>query len=136
MTDAVGQRRITGAVLGFLVSAAFSCMGGAATASAQETLFAVVTNISKDRKQVTAQVVAGGAVSEATLIPSDAVLDNLIWRNLENCHSLRADAERNGESYRLMTVKLLDAGMLPMPLQGVAGDCLLKKALDFAPLVD
>jgi len=28
------------------------------------------------------------------------------------------------------------AGMLPMALQGIAGECLLKKALDYAPLVD
>ncbi|HJU05456.1 MAG TPA: hypothetical protein VJ692_09925 [Nitrospiraceae bacterium] len=104
--------------------------------SAQETLFAVVTAISKDRKQATAQVVAGGAVSEATLIPTDAVLDNLIWKKIEICHSVRADAEKVGDGYRLLSIKQLDAGMLPMPLQGVAGDCLLKKALEFAPLVD
>ncbi len=105
--------------------------------SAQDTvLFAVVTNISKDRKAVTAQVTIGDAVSEATLIPDDVVLDNLIWRKLEICHSIRADAEKVGEGYRLLFVKQLDAGMLPMTLQGVAGDCLLKKALGFAPLVD
>jgi hypothetical protein len=108
----------------------------ATIASAQETLFAVVTNIPKDRKQATAQVVAGGAVSETTLIPTDAVLDNLIWHKLEICHSLRADAEKVGDGYRLLSIKQLDAGMLPMSLQGIAGDCLLKKALEFAPLVD
>jgi hypothetical protein len=105
--------------------------------SAQDTvLFAVVTNISKDRKAVIAQVTTGGAVSEATLIPNDVVLDNLIWRNLEICHSIRADTEKVVEGYRLLSVKQLDAGMLPMTLQGVAGDCLLKKALDFAPLLN
>jgi hypothetical protein len=119
------------------VSMALSVLMWATIISAQDTaLFAVVTNIPKDKKAVTAQVIAGGAVSEATLIPSDAVLDNLIWRKLEICHSIRADAEKVGEGYRLLSVKQLDAGMLPMPLQDVAGDCLLKKALDFAPQVD
>lgn len=119
------------------VSMAFSVLMWATIISAQDTvLFAVVTNISKDRKAVTAQVTTGGAVSEATLIPNDVVFDNLIWRKLEICHSIRADAEKVGEGYRLLSVKQLDAGMLPMTLQGVAGDCLLKKALDFAPLVD
>jgi hypothetical protein len=104
--------------------------------SAQETVFAVVTNVSKDKKQVTAHVVSGGTVSEATLIPSEAVLENLIWKKLEVCHSLRADAFKVAEGYQIHSVKILDAGMLPMPLQGVAGDCLLKKAMEFAPLVD
>jgi hypothetical protein len=119
------------------VSIALSVLMWATIISAQDTvLFAVVTNISKDRKAVTAQVTTGGAVSEATLIPNDVVLDNLIWRNLEICHSIRADTEKVVEGYRLLSVKQLDAGMLPMTLQGVAGDCLLKKALDFAPLLN
>ncbi len=119
------------------VSIALSVLMWATIISAQDTvLFAVVTNISKDRKAVTAQVTTGGAVSEATLIPNDVVLDNLIWRNLEICHSIRADTEKVGEDYRLLSVKQLDAGMLPMTLQGVAGDCLLKKALDLAPLLN
>jgi hypothetical protein len=106
-------------------------------ASAQDTtLFAVVTQVPKDKRQVTAHVSVGGAVSETTLIPSEAVSENLIWRKLEICHSLRAEASKVSEGYRLQSVKILDAGMLPMQLQGVAGDCLLKKALEFAPLVD
>ena len=107
------------------------------TAFAEETvLFAVVTNVAKDRKQVTAQIATAGTVSEATLIPSEDVSENLIWRKLEVCHSLRADASIVPEGHRLLSIKILDAGMLPMALQGVAGDCLLKKALEFAPLVD
>ncbi|HKN86502.1 MAG TPA: hypothetical protein VJV04_06575 [Nitrospiraceae bacterium] len=103
---------------------------------AQETIFAVVTSVPKDKRQVGAQVLVEGTVSPATLVPSDDVLDNLIWRNLEICHSLKAEGLKVGEAYRITTVKMLDAGMLPMPLQGVAGECLLKKALEFAPLVD
>ena len=104
--------------------------------SAQETIFAVVTNVAKDKRQVTADVSVGGTVSQATLTPTEEVLDNLIWRNLEICHALKADGLKIGAGYRITSVKALDAGMLPMALQGVAGECLLKKALEFAPLVD
>ena len=104
--------------------------------SAQETIFAVVTSVSKDKRQAGAQVSIDGVVSAATLIPTDDVLDNLIWRKLEICHSLKVEGLKVGEGYRITSVKVLDAGMLPMALQGVAGECLLKKALEFAPLVD
>ena len=104
--------------------------------SAQETIFAVVTSVSKDKRQASAQVSIDGVVSAATLMPTDDVLDNLIWRTLEICHSLKVEGLQVGEGYRIRSVKVLDAGMLPMALQGVAGECLLKKALEFAPLVD
>jgi len=55
---------------------------------------------------------------------------------LEICHSLKAEGPKGGDGYRISSVKILDAGMLPMALQGIAGECLLKKALDYAPLVD
>jgi hypothetical protein len=102
-------------------------------------IFAVVTKVPKDKSKVTAQIVVGaggGTVTETILIASDAVQDNLIWKKLEVCHSLRAEAWKNPDGYRVVSVKILDAGMLPMALQGIAGDCLLKKALEFAPLVD
>jgi hypothetical protein len=99
-------------------------------------VFAVVTKVSKDKKQVTAQVSSGGPATEASLIPTDPILDNLIWKKLEICHSLRLEAWKNQEGYRIVSVRVLDAGMLPMALQSIAGDCLIKKALEFAPLVD
>ncbi len=101
-----------------------------------EILFAVVTKVSKDRQQVTAQVSSGGVVTEATLIASEAVLNNLIWKKLEVCHALKAEAWKNAEGYRVVSIRVLDAGMLPMALQGLAGDCMIKKALEFAPQVD
>ncbi len=101
-----------------------------------QLFFAVVTKVSKDKRQVMAQVLAGGSVSEAALLPSDSLLDNLIWRKLEICHSLRIEGTKTAEGYRLSSVKMLDAGMLPMALQGIAGDCLMKKALEFAPAID
>lgn len=98
--------------------------------------FAVVAKVSKDKRQVSAHVFAGGAVSEAPLIPSENILDNLIWRKLEICHSLRIEGSKTPEGYRVTSVRTLDAGMLPMALQGIAGDCLMKKALEFAPAID
>ena len=92
--------------------------------------------MSKDRRQVTAHVFAGGAVTEGALLPSESILENLIWRKLEVCHSLRIEGSKTAEGYRVTSVKTLDAGMLPMALQGIAGDCLMKKALEFAPAID
>jgi hypothetical protein len=101
-----------------------------------QIFFAVVTKISKDTRQVSAHVLAGNAVSEAALLPSESIADNLIWRKLEVCHSLRFEGAKTPDGYRLTSVKSVDAGMLPMALQGIAGDCLMKKALEFAPAID
>ncbi len=99
-------------------------------------IFAVVTSISKDRKQVVAQVSESGRMAEAVLIPSERIHGSSIWRTLEKCHSLRAEVSKADDGYHLITVRAIEAGMLPMGLQGIAGDCLLKKALEFAPMVD
>ena len=99
-------------------------------------IFAVVIQISKDSKRVTAQVSAGGKVHETTLLAPESILRNPIWRSLEVCHALRAQAMKETDGYRLVSVRMLDAAMLPMSLQGIAGDCFFKKALDYAPLVD
>ena len=125
------QTRIIGAMM---MAVLLSFVTG--PVSAQETIFAVVTSVSKDKRQAVAQVAVEGTVSAAALVPTDDVLDNPIWRNLEICHSLKAEGVKAGEGYRITSVKGLDAGMLPMPLQGIAGECLIKKALEFAPLVD
>lgn len=125
------QTRIIGAMM---MAVLLSFVTG--PVSAQETIFAVVTSVSKDKRQAVAQVAVEGTVSAAALVPTDDVLDNPIWRNLEICHSLKAEGLKAGEGYRITSVKGLDAGMLPMPLQGIAGECLIKKALEFAPLVD
>nr|MBI3612163.1 hypothetical protein [Nitrospirota bacterium] len=123
--------------LGIVAAAAFFLLPAAALPQQDPLIiFAVVTKVSKDKKQVTAQVSDGGQPVEAALIPTDPILDNLIWRKLEVCHALKAEAWKNQEGYRIVSVRVLDAGMLPMSLQGVAGDCLIKKALEFGPLVD
>jgi hypothetical protein len=101
-----------------------------------EVVFAVVTKVQKDRRQVLAQVSTGSQATEMSLIPSEALLENPSWKKLEICHSLKAEGWKQPEGYRIVSMKLLDAGMLPMTLQGLAGDCLLKKALEFAPQID
>lgn len=106
------------------------------SASAQDAIFAVVTGIAKDKRQVTVQASIGGTVSEVALTPTDDIMDNPIWKTLEVCHSFKAEGPKTADGYRITSMKILDAGMLPMALQGVAGECLLKKALDYAPLVD
>ena len=99
-------------------------------------IFAVVSKVPKDRGQVSARVLADGQVVDGTLIATNGILSNPIWRALEICHSLKAEVWKTADGYQLASVKALDPGMLPMELQGVAGDCLLRKALDIAPLAD
>lgn len=100
------------------------------------TIFAVVTKVPRDRSQIPARVLVGGQVADSTLIAPDEILGNPVWRTLEICHSLKAEAWKTPGGYRLASVKVVDSGMLPMELQGIAGDCLLRKALDIAPLAD
>ena len=125
------QRLAVAAVIALLFTAEL-----AGSQDEGEFAFAVVSKVSKDRRQVMAHVYAGGSVRETALIPTDAIHDNLIWKKLEICHSLKMTGSLTTEGYRIGTLKNLDAGMLPMGLQGVAGDCLTKKALEFAPAID
>jgi hypothetical protein len=115
---------------------AILCVPILACSEDAQPLFAVVAKISKDKRHVTAHVFSGGSVSEVPLLPSDSIVDNLVWRKLEVCHSLRIEGTKTGEGVRIANVKTVDAGMLPMALQGIAGDCLMKKALEFAPAID
>ncbi len=100
------------------------------------TIFAVVTKVPRDRSQIPAHVLAGGQVTDSLLLASDEILGNPIWRTLELCHSLKAEAWKTPAGYRVASVKAVDSSMLPMELQGVAGDCLIRKAVEIAPLAD
>src|SRR2546430_16487608 len=68
-------------------------------------IFAVVTKIPKDRKQVTAQVSTGGAATEATLSATEPILDNLIWKKREIGHRLKGEAWRAPGGSRLVSGK-------------------------------
>ena len=49
---------------------------------------------------------------------------------------MRVEGVKGPDGYKVMTVRIIDASMLPMSLQSIAGDCLIKKAIEVAPLVD
>ena len=107
-----------------------------ASADEETVLFAVVSEVPKDKARVSVRAVSDGAVSDLKLLPSEVVQDNLIWRKLEVCHGVKVEGTRVADGFKVTTVRVLDASMLPMALQGFAGDCLIKKAIDVAPLVD
>lgn len=99
-------------------------------------IFAVITTPPKDRRVITAHVLFDGTVREAKLLPDETVVGNPVWRTLEWCHSIRAEVRKVAEGFQIVTARALDASMLPMGLQSIAGDCLIKKAVEVAPLVD
>lgn len=98
--------------------------------------FAVVSEVPKDKSRVSAKVAIDGVVSDQKLLASDSILSNLIWRKLELCHAMKMEGQKSPEGFRVTSVRVIDGAMLPMVLQGYAGDCLIKKALEIAPFVD
>jgi len=109
---------------------------GSAPAQEDQLAYAVVSEEPKDKTRISAKIVIDGTVRDIKLVASETILGNLIWKKLEICHGLRLEGQRSGEEFRVISVRAVDASMLPMALQGFAGDCLLKKALEIAPLVD
>lgn len=102
----------------------------------EQIFFAVVSAVPKDKMRISAKVLAEGAVSDLKLIPGDAVAGNPVWRTLEVCHALKLEGAKIAEGLKVLSARVLDASMLPMALQGYAGDCLIKKAVEIAPLAD
>ncbi len=98
--------------------------------------FAVVSEPPKDKTRVPVKIAIDGTVTDTKLLASDHILANLTWNKLEICHALKLEGQRSPEGFRVLSVRAIDGAMLPMVLQGFAGDCLLKKALEVAPLVD
>ena len=98
--------------------------------------FAVVSEVPKDKARVSAKVSVNDAVSDMNLLASETILNNLIWKKLEICHAMKIEGFKVAEGFQIVTVHMIDASMLPMSLQSVAGDCLIKKAIEIAPLVD
>ncbi len=98
--------------------------------------FAVVSEAPKNKARVPARVLVNDAVSDLKLLASDTILNNLIWKKLEICHAMKLQGHKVAEGFQVVTVHVIDASMLPMSLQSFAGDCLIKKALEIAPLVD
>ena len=98
--------------------------------------FAVVSEAPKDKARVSAKVSLNDAVSDMKLLASETILNNLIWKKLEICHAMKLEGYKIAEGFQVVTVHVIDAGMLPMSLQSFAGDCLIKKAIEIAPMVD
>ena len=98
--------------------------------------FAVVSEMPKDKARVSAKISVNDAVSDIKLLASETILNNLIWKKLEICHAMKVEGFKVAEGFQIVTVHMIDAGMLPMSLQSFAGDCLIKKAIEIAPLVD
>ncbi len=109
---------------------------GSVQAQEDQPVYAVVSELPKDKTRVSAKIAIDGTVLDIKLLASEAIVGNLIWKKLEICHAMRLEGQRSGEGFRVTTVRVVDGSMLPMVLQGFAGDCLLKKALEIAPLVD
>ena len=99
-------------------------------------VFAVVSDVPKDKTRVSGKVLLDGAVVDLKLMPGDMVLGNPVWRTLEVCHALKVEGSRIADGFKVSSARVLDASMLPMALQGYAGDCLIKKAVEVAPLAD
>jgi hypothetical protein len=99
-------------------------------------IFAVVTEVPKDKSRVTVKASINDVASDAKLLASEMILNNLIWKKLEICHAMRVEGIKAPDGYKVVTVRIIDASMLPMSLQSIAGDCLIKKAIEVAPLVD
>jgi len=98
--------------------------------------FAVVSETPKDKTRVSAKVAIDGTVTDLKLLANEQILSNLIWKNLEICHAMKLEGQKVQDGFRITSVRVIDGAMLPMVLQGFTGDCLLKKALEVAPLVD
>jgi hypothetical protein len=107
-----------------------------AQAEGEVLAFAVVSEMPKDKARVSAKVSVNDAVSNMKLLASDTILNNLIWKKLEICHAMKLEGYKVAEGFQVVTVHVIDASMLPMSLQSIAGDCLFKKAIEIAPLVD
>lgn len=123
-------------IVGVLSAMAGIVKTGPAGADEDVVAFAVVSELPKDKARVPAKVALDGSVTDMKLLASDQILANLVWKKLEICHALKLEGQKSSEGFRIHTVRAIDGAMLPMVLQGFAGDCLLKKALEVAPLVD
>lgn len=109
---------------------------GEALADEELLIFAVVSEPPKDKSHVAVKASINDVASDTKLLASDTILNNLIWKKLEICHALRVEGVKAADGYKVQTVRVIDAAMLPMTLQSFAGDCLIKKAIEIAPLVD
>lgn len=126
----------TAIICGILIAVGNVANPSSAATEEDIIAFAVVSELPKDKTRVPAKIAIDGSVTDMKLLASDHILSNLVWKKLEICHALKLEGQKSSEGFRIHSVRAIDGAMLPMMLQGFAGDCLLKKALEVAPLVD
>jgi len=112
------------------------CAGGAVAGEEDVIAYAVVSEPPKDKARIAAKVAIEGTVADMRLVAPEAIVNNPIWRKLEICHAMKLEGQKLHDGFHVSSVRVIEGATLPMVLQGFAGDCLLKKALDVAPLVD
>lgn len=127
---------IYGRVFIFSFMSVLLVAGPSVQAEDEQPIFAVVSEVPKDRSRVAARISLNDVVSDAKLLASDTILNNPIWKQLEICHAMRIEGVKRSDGVKISSVRIIDAAMLPMSLQTFAGDCLIKKAIEVAPLVD
>jgi hypothetical protein len=98
--------------------------------------FAVVSEPPNDLTRISARVAIESYTADLKLLASDQTLSNPIWSKLEICHAMKLEGRNVQGGFHVASVRVIDSAMLPMVLQGFAGDCLLKKALEVTPFVD
>jgi len=136
-TDGRPRRfRAPGSLLLLLFGFLMLGTASAVQADGEIIAFAVVSEAPKDKARVSAKVSINDAVSDMKLLAPETILNNLIWKKLEICHAMKLAGLKAAEGFHVVTVHVIDAGMLPMSLQSFAGDCLIKKAIETMPLVD
>lgn len=128
--------RIVAITIGYLFVLELVISGHPCVWADDVTAFAVVSENPQDRARVSAKVAIGDSVTDLRLLAAEVILSNLIWKKLEICHALKLEGHKAPEGFQVLSVRAIDAAMLPMVLQGFAGDCLLRKALEIAPFVD
>ena len=74
--------------------------------------FAVVSEVPKDKARVSAKLSVNDAVSDMKLLASETILNNLIWKKLEICHSMKIEGYKVAEGFQIVTVHMIDASML------------------------
>jgi|SRR5512134_3664392 hypothetical protein len=125
-------------IVGPIMLAVLMALGAVGLGYSEDELliFAVVSEVPKNKSRVAVKASVGDLVSDTKLLASETIMNNLIWRKLEICHAMRVEGTKAADGYQVSTVRVIDASMLPMSLQSFAGDCLIKKAIEVAPLVD
>lgn len=130
------MRRIAAITIGCLLVLEMAVIGRSSVWADDVMAFAVVSEEPTDKARVSAKVAIDGSVTELRLLASEQILSNLIWNKLEICHALKLEGRKAPEGFHVLSVRAIDAAMLPMVLQGIAGDCLLRKALEVGPFID